>query len=190
MRYGIPSQSLAQFKKASGRGLSKLFADNQASNLLFVDQPTGTGFSYTSDKRNIRHNEEGISDDSYDFVHVITKRIAAAVLLVHVPLTLFVYILLSHQTKKTWSGFSIQTFSGLWAFLKLSTYSAVMLCLEVCVRVSNELGVGHPKSAAYSVVMVMLSSFVISSIRAIILLALPHVISYAFTDGEVVPNAV
>ncbi|GJY36754.1 DETOXIFICATION 40-like protein [Tanacetum coccineum] len=175
--------------------------------------------------------------------------IAAAVLLVHVPLTWvalfvwgwgllgaslilsfswwiivlvqFMYILTSHRTKKTWSGFSIQAFSGLWAFLKLSTSSTVMLCLEVwyfqiivfiagllenpeialdsldvcatilgCVRVSNELGAGHPKSTAYSVVMVRLSSFVISSICAIILLALRHVISYAFTDGEVVANAV
>ncbi|KAG2729778.1 hypothetical protein I3843_01G260500 [Carya illinoinensis] len=31
---------------------------DQASNLLYVDQPTGTGFSYTSDSRDIRHNEE------------------------------------------------------------------------------------------------------------------------------------
>lgn len=58
------------------------------------------------------------------------------------------------------------------------------------MRVSNELGAGHPKSAAFSVVMVTLSSFVISSICAIILLALRHVISYAFTDGEIVANAV
>ncbi|PWA50586.1 multi antimicrobial extrusion protein [Artemisia annua] len=188
--------------------------------------------------------------------------IAAAVLLVHVPLTWvalfvwgwgllgaslilsfswwiivlvqFLYILTSDRTKKTWNGFSIQAFSGLWSFLKLSTSSAVMLCLEVwyfqilvliagllenpeialdslavcatilgwvmmisvgfnaaaSVRVSNELGAGHPKSAAFSVVMVTLSSFVISSICAIILLALRHVISYAFTDGETVANAV
>ncbi|GKD50411.1 DETOXIFICATION 40-like protein [Tanacetum coccineum] len=188
--------------------------------------------------------------------------IAAAVLLLHIPLTWvalfvwgwgllgaslilsfswwiivlvqFMYILTSDRTKKTWSGFSMQAFSGLWAFLKLSTSSAVMLCLEVwyfqililiagllenpeialdslavcttilgwvmmisvgfnaaaSVRVSNELGAGHPKSAAFSVVMVTLSSFVISSICAIILLALRHVISYAFTDGEVVENAV
>ncbi|KAI5669795.1 hypothetical protein M9H77_19648 [Catharanthus roseus] len=30
----------------------------------------------------------------------------------------------------TWSGFSIEAFSGLWDFLKLSTSSGVMLCLE------------------------------------------------------------
>ncbi|KAL9413212.1 hypothetical protein AB3S75_041810 [Citrus x aurantiifolia] len=41
---------------------------DKASNLLFVDQPTGTGFSYTSDKDDIRHDEEGVSNDLYDFL--------------------------------------------------------------------------------------------------------------------------
>ncbi|XP_052626342.1 protein DETOXIFICATION 40 isoform X1 [Lactuca sativa] len=146
----------------------------------------------------------------------------------------FVYIVKSDRTKETWTGFSAQAFSGLWAFLKLSTASAVMLCLEtwyfqililiagllpnpeialdslaVCgtilgwvlmisigfnaaasVRVSNELGAGHPKSAAFAVVVVTVSSFVVALICAIILLATRHVISYAFTEGETVANAV
>ncbi|KAL8241163.1 hypothetical protein R6Q59_014518 [Mikania micrantha] len=46
---------------------------DQASNLLFVDQPTGTGFSYTSDKRDIRHDEQGVSDDLYDFLQAFFK---------------------------------------------------------------------------------------------------------------------
>ncbi|CAK9144207.1 unnamed protein product [Ilex paraguariensis] len=58
------------------------------------------------------------------------------------------------------------------------------------VRVSNELGAGHPKSAAFSVVIVTLISFLISVIAAIVVLAFRHVISYAFTEGEVVSNAV
>ncbi|KAK7344845.1 hypothetical protein VNO77_14992 [Canavalia gladiata] len=41
---------------------------DKASNLLYVDQPTGTGFSYSSDLRDIRHNEEGVSNDLYDFM--------------------------------------------------------------------------------------------------------------------------
>ncbi|KAI3718721.1 hypothetical protein L6452_19603 [Arctium lappa] len=146
----------------------------------------------------------------------------------------FVYIVKSERTKETWTGFSMQAFSGLWAFFKLSLSSAVMLCLEtwyfqililiaglldnpeialdslaVCstilgwvfmisigfnaatsVRVSNELGAGHPKSAAFSVIVVTLCSFVISVICAIILLALRHVLSYAFTDGQAVADAV
>ena len=42
----------------------------QVSNLLYVDQPIGTGFSYSSDPRDIRHNEESISNDLYDFLQV------------------------------------------------------------------------------------------------------------------------
>lgn len=42
----------------------------------------------------------------------------------------FVYILKSARCKHTWTGFTLQAFSGLWEFLKLSTASAVMLCLE------------------------------------------------------------
>ncbi|KAM4101831.1 hypothetical protein ACJW30_05G175700 [Castanea mollissima] len=146
----------------------------------------------------------------------------------------FVYILMSSKCKHTWTGFSLQAFSGLWGFLKLSTASAVMLCLEtwyfqilvlvagllkdpelaldslaVCmaitgllfmvsvgfnaaasVRVSNELGAGNPKSAAFSVIIVNIVSFIIAVIEAIVVLSLRHVISYAFTSGETVANAV
>ena len=42
----------------------------QASNILFVDQPTGTGFSYSSSEEDIRHTEEGVSNDLYDFIQV------------------------------------------------------------------------------------------------------------------------
>ncbi|KAF3434030.1 hypothetical protein FNV43_RR25133 [Rhamnella rubrinervis] len=41
---------------------------DKVSNLLYVDQPTGTGFSYSTDRRDIRHNEAGVSDDLYDFL--------------------------------------------------------------------------------------------------------------------------
>ncbi|KAK2424385.1 MATE efflux family protein [Trifolium repens] len=42
----------------------------------------------------------------------------------------FVYILKSEKCKRTWSGFSLEAFSGLPEFFKLSAASAVMLCLE------------------------------------------------------------
>jgi hypothetical protein len=41
------------------------------SNLLYVDQPTGTGFSYSTDNRDIRHDEDGVSNDLYDFLQVL-----------------------------------------------------------------------------------------------------------------------
>ncbi|MCO5601679.1 hypothetical protein L7F22_055802 [Adiantum nelumboides] len=38
------------------------------SNLIFIDQPIGTGFSYSSDIRDIRHDETGVSEDVYSFL--------------------------------------------------------------------------------------------------------------------------
>jgi carboxypeptidase C (cathepsin A) len=57
----------------------------QASNLLYVDQPTGTGFSYTSDKRDIRHNEDGVSNDLYDFLQVCVSIINRNVIQYNFP---------------------------------------------------------------------------------------------------------
>ncbi|PWA94861.1 MATE efflux family protein [Artemisia annua] len=42
----------------------------------------------------------------------------------------FTYILLSDRCKDTWTGFNSKAFGGLWEFVKLSSGSAVMLCLE------------------------------------------------------------
>ncbi|KAI3457156.1 hypothetical protein Pfo_013819 [Paulownia fortunei] len=119
-------------------------------------------------------------------------------------------------------------------FFKLSSASAVMLCLEiwyfqvlvliagllpdpevaldslaicltingwsstvsvgfnaaVSVRVSNELGAKHPKSAAFSVVVSTVTSVIISVIFAIITLVLRHQLSYPFTSGKVVSDVV
>ena len=58
------------------------------------------------------------------------------------------------------------------------------------MRVSNELGAGNPKSAAFSVVLVNLVSFIIAVIEAIVVLSLRHVISYAFTGGATVAKEV
>lgn len=55
---------------------------------------------------------------------------------------------------------------------------------------SNELGARNPKSAAFSVVVVTIISFIISVIFAVAVLILRDVISYAFTEGEVVAAAV
>ncbi|KAI3917138.1 hypothetical protein MKX01_003587 [Papaver californicum] len=50
------------------------FGWDKASNLIYVDQPTGTGFSYTSDKRDLRHDETGVSDDLYDFLQAFFQK--------------------------------------------------------------------------------------------------------------------
>ncbi|GLJ19096.1 hypothetical protein SUGI_0342940 [Cryptomeria japonica] len=146
----------------------------------------------------------------------------------------YVYIMKSPRCKKTWTGFSLQAFTGLSSFFKLSVASAVMLCLEtwyfqilvllagllknpeialdslaICmlilgwvfmtsvgfnaaasVRVGNELGAGNPRAAAFSVIMVNMVSFLISLMFAIAVIILRNVMSYAFTEGKEVADAV
>ncbi|KAJ1384073.1 Serine carboxypeptidase, serine active site [Sesbania bispinosa] len=46
---------------------------DKASNILFVDQPIGTGFSYSSDDSDIPHDEDGVSNDLYDFLQEFFK---------------------------------------------------------------------------------------------------------------------
>ncbi|KAJ4828856.1 Protein DETOXIFICATION 40 [Turnera subulata] len=72
-----------------------------------------------------------------------------------------------------------------WVFMISVGFNAA-----ASVRVSNELGAGNPKSAAFSVVVVTIVSFIISVIAAIVVLACRNVISYIFTEGETVANAV
>ncbi|KFK39485.1 hypothetical protein AALP_AA3G250300 [Arabis alpina] len=60
----------------------------------------------------------------------------------------------------------------------------------ISVRVSNEIGAGNPKSAAFSVIIVNIYSLTISVILAIVILVCRDVLSYAFTEGETVSAAV
>ncbi|KAL0709919.1 hypothetical protein Bca4012_016897 [Brassica carinata] len=46
------------------------FGWDKVSNLIYVDKPVGTGFSYTSDQSDRRHDETGASNDLYDFLQV------------------------------------------------------------------------------------------------------------------------
>lgn len=60
----------------------------------------------------------------------------------------------------------------------------------ISVRVSNELGAGHPKSVSFSVVVLTVVCFIISVVAAIVVLCLRDVLSYAFTEGEVIAHVV
>ncbi|XP_010493132.1 PREDICTED: protein DETOXIFICATION 36-like [Camelina sativa] len=58
------------------------------------------------------------------------------------------------------------------------------------VRVSNELGAGNPRSAAFSTAVTTVVSFLLSLFEAVVILSWRHVISYIFTDSEAVAEAV
>ncbi|GFP82248.1 protein transparent testa 12 [Phtheirospermum japonicum] len=133
-----------------------------------------------------------------------------------------------------WKGFSWAAFREIWAFVRLSFESAVMLCLEIwymmsiiiltghldnavtavgslsicmnvdgwetmvfvgvnaaiSVRVSNELGMGHPRAARYSVYVTLFQSLLIGILCMIIVLATRNHFSIIFTDSEDMRRAV
>ncbi|KAG2547730.1 protein DETOXIFICATION 40-like [Panicum virgatum] len=76
------------------------------------------------------------------------------------------------------------TISG-WVFMISVGFNAA-----ASVRVSNELGAGNPKSAAFSVVVVTALSFILSVIISVIILLCRDYISYIFTEGDDVSRAV
>ncbi|KAL0436932.1 UNVERIFIED_CONTAM: Serine carboxypeptidase-like 47 [Sesamum radiatum] len=50
------------------------FGWDKVSNLIYVDQPIGTGFSYTSYRGDIRKSTEAASVDFYDFLQAFFRR--------------------------------------------------------------------------------------------------------------------
>lgn len=58
------------------------------------------------------------------------------------------------------------------------------------MRVSNELGAGNPRSAAFSTAVTTGVSFLLSLFEAVLILSWRNVISYIFTDSPAVAEAV
>ncbi|RZB44202.1 protein DETOXIFICATION 35-like [Glycine soja] len=136
--------------------------------------------------------------------------------------------------KDGWNGLSWLAFKDIWAFVRLSLASAVMLCLEVwymmsvivlaghldnaviavdslsicmningweamlfigvnaavSVRVSNELGLGHPRAAKYSVYVIVFQSLFLGIFFMAIILATRDYYAIIFTNSEVLHKAV
>ncbi|XP_019163879.1 PREDICTED: protein DETOXIFICATION 29 isoform X6 [Ipomoea nil] len=74
----------------------------------------------------------------------------------------------SGACRETWNGFSWKAFGNLKGYLRLSLASGVMLC----IRVSNELGAGHPRTAKFCVVVATTTSLFIGIILGLIPIAL------------------
>ncbi|XP_059456553.1 protein DETOXIFICATION 34 [Corylus avellana] len=136
--------------------------------------------------------------------------------------------------KDGWKGLSWLAFKEIWAFVRLSIASAVMLCLEIwyfmtiivltghlanpiiavgslsicmnvngwegmlfiginaaiSVRVSNELGSGHPRAAKYSVIVTVVQSLLIGICFASIILLTKDHFAILFTDSKEMQRAV
>ncbi|KAK6140624.1 hypothetical protein DH2020_025624 [Rehmannia glutinosa] len=115
----------------------------------------------------------------------------------------------------SWNGLSWLAFKEIWAFVRLSIASAVMLCLEIwyfmsiivltghledpvlavgslsiCVRVSNELGSGHPRAAKYCVFVTVVESLLIGLLSMVLIIATKDHFAILFTNSEQMQKAV
>ncbi|KAI8536351.1 hypothetical protein RHMOL_Rhmol10G0250400 [Rhododendron molle] len=105
----------------------------------------------------------------------------------------------------TWTGFSIEAFSGLWEFVKLSVASGVMLCMSINgwemmiplaffagtgVRVANELGAGNGKGAKFATTVSVTTSAVIGLFFWIFIMIFHNEIALIFSSGKTVLEAV
>lgn len=84
----------------------------------------------------------------------------------------------------------LQLTAFIYAFKNLRSQFENKISKTCSIRVSNELGAGHPKAAPFSMVIAILSSSIISIFLAIVALCLHHQLSYIFTTGLVMSNAV
>ncbi|KAF1873310.1 hypothetical protein Lal_00027348 [Lupinus albus] len=105
----------------------------------------------------------------------------------------------------TWSGFSLEAFSGLWEFATLSAASGVMICATVNiwelmfplafltaigVRVANELGAGNGKGAKFATIVAVVTSFIISFFFWLLIMIFRTKLGYIFSSTEAVIEVV
>ncbi|KAB2090820.1 hypothetical protein ES319_A03G148200v1 [Gossypium barbadense] len=123
---------------------------------------------------------------------------------IFIVLAQFLYII-SGACDRTWTGFSWKAFQQLWGFVRLSLASAVMLCMNILgwtimvamgmnaaisVRVSNELGAGHPRTAKFSLLVAVSYSFMIGITIALILIIFRNHYPYLFSNDSQVQEMV
>ncbi|KAK3023244.1 hypothetical protein RJ639_044410 [Escallonia herrerae] len=104
----------------------------------------------------------------------------------------------------TWTGFSVQAFSGLWDFLKLSTSSGVMLwynayqcniknatvAVDALVRVANELGAGNGKAAKFATKVSVVHSTLIGLLFCVLIMVFHDKLAVIFSSSTQVREAV
>ncbi|CAK7339621.1 unnamed protein product [Dovyalis caffra] len=105
----------------------------------------------------------------------------------------------------TWTGFSMEAFSGLWEFTRLSAASGVMLCMTLNgwemmiplaffaatgVRVANELGAGNGKGARFATIVSVGTSVIIGLVFWLLIMLYHDKLAWIFTSSEAVLKAV
>ncbi|KAK2451498.1 protein DETOXIFICATION [Trifolium repens] len=114
---------------------------------------------------------------------------------------LSLYVKFSPSCKKTWNGFSKEALAlnNVPIFLKLAIPSAVMVCLNtaatvwmipfglsgaISIRVSNELGAGHPRAARLAVYVVVVIALIESILVGTVMILIRNICGYAYSNEE------
>ncbi|KAJ6935163.1 hypothetical protein NC652_010231 [Populus alba x Populus x berolinensis] len=145
-------------------------------------------FAYIAMGKTCRNTWKGFSLQAFDGLWRFFKLSAASAVMLCLETWYFqILVLIAGLLKNAevaLDSLSVCTTISGWVFM-----ISVGFNTAASVRVSNELGAGHPKSASFSVVVVTSCSFIISVIAAIVVMIFRDSISYIFTEGEVVAKA-
>ncbi|RVW42029.1 Protein detoxification 34 [Vitis vinifera] len=168
----------------------------------------------------------------------VQATIAFVALILHIGmLSVFIFVFVVYAIgwcKEGWTGLTWSAFREIWAFVRLSIASAVMLCLEIwyftiivlltghlqnaviavgslsicmafngwegmlfigmnaalSIRVSNELGYGHPRAAKFSVYVAVSQSLLIGILCMVVVLLARDYIAFIFTSNKEMQEAV
>ncbi|KAJ6999514.1 protein DETOXIFICATION 40-like [Populus alba x Populus x berolinensis] len=145
-------------------------------------------FAYIAMSKTCRNTWKGFSLQAFDGLWRFFKLSATSAVMLCLETWYFqILVLIAGLLKNAevaLDSLSVCTTISGWVFM-----ISVGFNTAASVRVSNELGAGHPKSASFSVVVVTSCSFIISVIAAIVVMIFRDSISYIFTEGEVVAKA-
>ncbi|GAB2298866.1 Protein DETOXIFICATION 40 [Dionaea muscipula] len=146
-------------------------------------------FVYILVSRRCRNTWKGFSSAAFSGLPEFLKlSVASAVMLCLETWYFQILILVAgllNNAEITLDSLSVCTTILGWVFMISVGFNAA-----VSVRVSNELGAGHPKSAAFAVIVATSSSFLVSLILAILVLILRHVIVSMSSRRSEVSDAV
>ncbi|XP_028762985.1 protein DETOXIFICATION 40-like [Neltuma alba] len=146
-------------------------------------------FVYIVGSGRCKHTWTGLSLQAFHGLWAFTKLSAASAIMLCLEMWyLQVLVLITGLLDD--SELALDAISVCMAITGLLFQIGIGFNAAASVRVSNELGAGNPKAAKFSVVIVNTVSLVVAVIEAMVVLALRHVISYVFTDGETVAEAV
>ncbi|KAI3467579.1 hypothetical protein Pfo_024242 [Paulownia fortunei] len=109
-----------------------------------------------------------------------------------IVLAQLVYIF-SGTCGRAWTGFSLRAFQNLGVFTNILGWTvmvAIGFNAAISVRISNELGASHPRTAKFSVLVVVIASFFIGLLISIILLIFQKQYPSLFSDSSAVKQVV